>query len=134
MSIFISNVHTSELVPVFITNLSKYLVPYFKLRRPGDSAVYMWFSDCAFKAQQDTFMMRVIICWTSGKLKVECLNYLYYKKYTLRLAVRRKVADTEVYNLFFPPCFYWEQHISSQFRQTQIEINMSSSPQIFFLC
>lgn len=54
----------------------------FKFRRRGDPVVSMWITDCAFKACQDAFLIRVMGCWSWGNLKVECLNYLYYKKNT----------------------------------------------------
>lgn len=43
---------------------------------------------------QEAFMIRVVVCWPWGKLKVECLNYLYYKKYTLWQAVWKKRLQT----------------------------------------
>lgn len=62
----------------------------------GDPVVYTWITEGAFKACQDTFMIRVTFCWPSGKLKVDFLNYLYYKKHTLRQAVWKRAANTEV--------------------------------------
>ncbi len=48
-------------------------------------------------------MIRVVLCWPWGELKVESLNYLYYKKHTLRRPLWKKLTTLRCKASFWIP-------------------------------
>lgn len=78
-------------------------VLYLKYRQRRDPVVYMWITNSDFKACQNSFMIRVMVCWPWGKTQSRVLKLFRLQNRPWGMLFGKKLQPQRCISSFFIP-------------------------------